>query len=103
MPTRVHDTDFFPVVIGFLFGGKGYIDFFRHRQGIHVGAQGDHRARFRATQQTDDARVRDARLDFQAEDAQMFRYQFGRTKFTIAQFRVRMQVASPGNYFWLEA
>jgi hypothetical protein len=77
---------------------EGHVDLFRHRQGIHVGAQRDHRAGQGAFQQADHAGVRHFRVDFiQAELAQVRRDDGRGARLAVAELGMLVEIAPPGD------
>jgi len=93
--TGVHDAHLASFKLGRGTGGKGQIHGFRDRQGIHVSAQGQHRAGLPPLEQSHDTGMRYAGLYFQSQGFQMMRHQCGGAEFAVGQFRMAMQVAPP--------
>ena len=55
----MHDAGFPPLPSRPNLRGKGKINLFGHRQGIHIGAEGDHRPRLAALEDGHNTRMRD--------------------------------------------
>ena len=71
-----------------------------HRQRVHVGSKRDHFAGAAAFQNADDARLRDAGPNVEAERRQMSGNDAGRPHFAVGKLRVLVNVAPPGNHLW---
>ena len=103
VPTGVHDTHFLAVPVAARLAGKGQVDFLRHRQAVHVGAQRHHGAGQRALQQPHHAGVGDAGAHLvQPQRLQVQGHDLGGAEFAVAQFGVLVQVAPPGDDGGLE-
>ena len=95
----VHHADALAVPFGTHLRCKRQIDLLRHRQGVHIGPQRDHRAGHAALEQADDAGVGHAGADLvEAERAQVLGDDAGGAEFAIAEFGVLVQVAPPGDH-----
>ena len=75
---------------------------FGHRQRVHVGADRDARAGLAALEHRDHAGGGDAGLHVQAERAQVVGDEFRCAYFAVAEFRVLVDVAAPGQHFRAE-
>ena len=83
---------------------EGHIGFFSHRQAIHIRTKGNAWAGFGAFQYAYHAGIRHFFFDLvKAEFSQMIGDKFTGTKFPITQFRVGVQVATPGDYLIIQA
>jgi hypothetical protein len=94
----VHDVDLAAEIFPFGLGREGQSLRLLHRQGIHVGAQRDHRPGLTAFEDGDDAGVADAGLHLKAEPGEMRGDEAGGPRFLFPEFRVFVDVASPRNY-----
>ena len=100
----MHDTGFSTVPNGAHQTLEWHIGLFDDRQGIHVSTQCHTWSRLGPLQYANDPGVSDILLDVvKAEFAQMLCNEFPGAKFTIAQLRVGVQVAPPGDHLIIEA
>ena len=93
----VHHADFLPVVLRLHCRLERQVDFLGHRQRVHVRAQRDDRTGTTATEHTDHARVRDAGLHLEPELLQVLGHDLRCAEFAVAEFRVLVKVAAPGD------
>ena len=78
-------------------GRKGQARFFRHRQGVHIGPQGDDRSRLSAFERPQDSRrTGDMLLYINAERPQFGCHKGRRFHFFTGQFRIFMNVTAHG-------
>ncbi len=95
---RVHHADLLPVVGRFHLRRKRHVHQFSDGQAVHVGSKRHHLARLAALQHTDDAGMRDAGSNFDPEASKMVGHHLGRARFTIAQLRMLMKIATPPDH-----
>jgi hypothetical protein len=94
----VHDAHVLAVPCRPLLRRERHVGALLDRQPVHVGAQGDHWPRQPAAQHADDAGDRDLRADVvEAELLQVGGDDRGGADLAVAELRVRMQVAPPGD------
>ena len=98
VPARVHDTHLAAVVLGADLRRERQPGLFDHGQGVHVGAEGDHRAGLAALEDADDAGLADARPDVEAEplrwSATIFEVRVSRLPSSGCSCRSRRQATS---------
>ena len=99
MPAGVHHADFLAVVHRADFAFERQIYQLGDRQGVHVGAQRDHRSRLAAAQHTNHARLPHVGRDLEAECAQMLLDERGGAHFLIRQLGMLVNVATPRHHF----
>ncbi|MNI24774.1 hypothetical protein D3C73_784040 [compost metagenome] len=97
----VHDVHFLALVVAAGLGGERQTFRLLDRQGVHVGAQGNHRAGLAAFEDADHAGVGDAGMHLEAELAQVVGHQLGGAHLLATQFRVLVDVATPFDQFGL--
>ena len=95
---RVHHADFLTVVGRFHLRSKRHAHLFGDRQSVHVCTKRNHLARLAASKDTDDAGVRDAGANLDAETSQMIGHDLRRACFTIPQLRMLVNVTTPGDH-----
>lgn len=98
---RVGHARLLAVVLGLGPGGERQIYRFTDRQGVHVGAQRDHRVRPTAPEDADHPCVGDLCGDFHSELAQMFGHESGGPELPIPQLGILMNIAPPGDHLGL--
>ena len=101
MPTGVHHADILAVVGRSDLGGERHVDFFGHREGVHVGPQGDDRPGLPAFQHSHDAGMRHARAHLQTERTQVVCDELRGSRLAIGELGVFVNVPAPGNDFRL--
>jgi hypothetical protein len=93
----MHDADVLAVPDRADLGGEGHVGALLHRQAVHVGTQGDHRAREAAVEHADDAGDRHLGPHLvEAERAQVRRDDAGGAELAVAELGVGVEVAPPG-------
>ena len=97
MATRVHDAGFLAVVDGADRRCERKTGSLGHRQRVHVGPKGHHRTRLSALKYADHTGVRDAGTHLQTKACQMAGHQVSRSGLPVAEFRVRMNIPTPGD------
>jgi hypothetical protein len=93
----VHHAHLLAAVLG---GGgrlERQVPLLAHRQRVHVGAQRHHGPGLPPAQDADDARVRDAGLHLEAERPELLRHPLRGAELAVAELRVLVDVASPGD------
>jgi hypothetical protein len=94
---RVHHADFLPVVGRLHLRRKRQVDLFGNGQAVHVGAKRNDLSRHTSTQHADDAGVRDAGADLDAEAAKMIGHEPGRADFTIPKLGILVNITAPSH------
>ena len=97
----VHHVHFLAQVGALGLGREGQVHLFLHRQRVHVGAQ-HHRTGLAALEHGDHAGHGHAGLHLHAQRAQMVGHQLGGARFLVAQFRMLVDVAAPGDELVLD-
>ncbi len=100
--TGVHHPDGLAAVGGRGLGGERQAGLFGYRQGIHVRTQRHPRSRLAALDDRGDAVESDAGLRLQAQLAQVRGDLRGGAFLAVGQFRVLVEVASPGQHLGLQ-
>lgn len=103
MTAGVHDRPLFAQILLTDFGCEGQACGLQYRQGIHVGAQSNDRARLAAFQQSDDAGGANPGCYLHPQTAQVLGDERCGALFLITQFRVLVDIVTPGNGFGLNS
>ena len=103
MTTGVHDRPLFAQILLTDCGCERQACGLQHWQGIHVGAQGDDRAWFTAFQQADDASGANPGVYLHPQTAQVLGDERCGALLLIAQFRVLVDIVTPGDGFGLNS
>ena len=78
--------------------GKGKINLFGHRQGIHIGAEGDHWPRLAALEDGHNTRMRDLVAYLVTELPEMLDHQSRCAELAVAQLGILVNVAPPRDH-----
>ena len=97
MAARMHDSDRLTVVLRTDSRGIRKIDEFGNRKSVHVSAQGNYRLRAGPSEVAHDARVGYFGSDFHTESVQVVCHEGGGSEFTVAEFRMGMDISPPLN------
>ena len=97
VPARVHHADLLAAPLRLHLRGVGDVEFLGDRQRVHVGPKRDHPSGLAAAQDADDAGLRHAGANLQAQLAQVVGDDAGRARLLVAEFRVLVEVAAPGD------
>ena len=92
----MHDAHLLAAVFGRRHRLERHVHLLGDGQCVHVGAQRDRRTGLAAAQDADHACVRDAGSHFEPHRAQLFGHDLGGADFAVAEFRVLVEVAAPG-------
>src|SRR5882757_8537587 len=102
MSAGMHGSHFLAIVGGGDLGSKGHRRSFPQGKAVHIRPQAYNRPGLRAAQDAYHACLAHTFFYFQPQRPEVVCNDLSRPEFMIAQFRVFMEISSPGDGFWFD-
>jgi hypothetical protein len=97
MAAGVHHSHFFAFILRLDLRGERNVHSFRYRKSIYIGTKGNDGSVFLSAKDADDSGVGNSHFNFHTKILQVFRYQFGGSKFPVSQLRILVKIPPPSN------